>query len=147
MLIGVPGSGKSTWIKSQTWALGLTIISTDLWVEDYARTQGKTYAEVFEDYMPTAIELMFDQVMFARKHGHTIIWDQTSTTIRSRAKKFLPDYEHIAVVFPTPEPIELTRRLATRPGKIIPYEVIERMIAEWQEPSLNEGFESIWRVQ
>jgi len=148
MLIGVPGSGKTTWIKNQIWGLGLTVVSTDLFVEDYARSQGKTYSEVFEDYMPTAIDLMFEQVVFAQEQGHTIIWDQTSTTIHSRARKFhmLPEYTTIGVVFPTPEPAELARRLATRPGKIIPPEVIERMIAEWQEPSLDEGFDEIWRV-
>jgi shikimate kinase len=52
-LIGVPCAGKSTWIKDQIWALGLTVVSTDSFVEDYARTQGKTYKEVFKDYMPT----------------------------------------------------------------------------------------------
>ena len=104
-LIGVPASGKSTWIKDQVWMLGLPVVSTDAFVEDYARAQGKTYSEVFVDYMPTAIDLMIEQVVFAREHSHTIIWDQTSTTVKSRARKFnmLPDYEHIAVVFRTPE--------------------------------------------
>ena len=149
MLIGVPASGKSTWVKNQEWALGLTIVNTDAFVEDYARAQGKTYSEVFTDYMPIAIDLMVEQVEFAREHGYTVIWDQTSTTIKSRARKFhmLPDYEHIAVVFPTPNPEELARRLATRPGKTIPPEVIERMIADWQEPDLSEGFREIWRVR
>lgn len=148
LLVGVPGSGKSTWIANQIWALGLTVVSTDVFVEDHARSQGKTYAEVFESYMPTAVSRMVDQVEFAREHGHTIIWDQTSTTVQSRARKFrmLPDYQHIAVVFPTPESEELTRRLAARPDKTIPPEVIERMIADWQEPTLEEGFDEIWRV-
>jgi predicted kinase len=100
-LVGVPGSGKSTWIRNQDWALGLTVVSTDAFVEDYARAQGKTYSEVFTDYMPTAVDLMAEQVVRARELEHTVIWDQTSTTVASRAKKFrmLPDYEHIAVVF------------------------------------------------
>jgi len=38
-LIGVPGAGKSTWIKNQIWALGLTAVSTDTFVEDYAKAQ------------------------------------------------------------------------------------------------------------
>jgi predicted kinase len=147
-LIGVPGSGKSTWVKNQDWALGLTIVSTDAFVEDYARVQGKTYSEVFTDYMPTAVNLMAEQVVFARKHGHDIIWDQTSTTIASRARKFnmLPDYYHIAVVFPTPEHKELMRRLMSRPGKEIPDHVIASMIASWEDPTEEEGFKEIWRV-
>jgi predicted kinase len=145
-LIGVPGSGKSTWIKNQDWALGLTIVSTDAFVEDYARKEGKTYNEVFKDYMPEAVKLMAEQVVFARKHGHTILWDQTSTTIASRKKKFnmLPGYEHIAVVFRTPNRDELDVRLSGRPGKHIPKEVVDSMIAGWEEPTLEEGFVEIW---
>lgn len=147
-LVGVPGSGKSTWIKDQIWALGLTIVSTDAFVEDYARAQGKTYSEVFTDYMPTAVTLMAEQVVRARELGHTVIWDQTSTTIASRAKKFrmLPDYEHIAVVFRTPEHTELMRRLSSRweSGKIIPEHVIASMISSWEEPTEEEGFKEIW---
>jgi predicted kinase len=145
-LIGVPGAGKSTWIKNQDWALGLTVVSTDAWVEDYARQEGKTYSEVFVDYMPEAVKLMAQQVVFAREYGHTVIWDQTSTTLASRARKFnmLPDYEHIAVVFKTPEHKELMRRLMSRPGKEIPDHVIASMIASWEEPTVEEGFKEIW---
>ena len=145
-LIGVPGAGKSTWIKDQIWALGLTVVSTDAFVEDYARAQGKTYSEVFTDYMPTAVTLMAEQVVRARELGHTIIWDQTSTTVASRAKKFrmLPDYEHVAVVFQTPEQDELKRRLKSRPGKVIPKRVIETMIESWEDPTEEEGFTQIW---
>ena len=124
------------------------MVSTDAFVEDYARSQGKTYTEVFEDYMPTAIDLMVEQVVFAREHGHTIIWDQTSTTVKSRARKFhmLPDYEHIAVVFRTPEHKELMRRLMSRPGKEIPDHVVASMIASWEEPTEQEGFKEIWNA-
>ena len=147
-LVGVAASGKSTWINDQIWALGLTIVSTDAFVEDYARAQGKTYSEVFTEYMPTAVGLMAEQVIFAREHGHTVIWDQTSTTVKSRARKFhmLPNYEHIAVVFKTPDHTELMRRLMSRPGKEIPDHVIASMIASWEEPTEEEGFTEIWRV-
>ena len=147
-MIGVPGSGKSTWIRNQDWALGLTVISTDAFVEDYARAQGRTYNQVFGDYMPTAVDLMAEQVVFARDHGHSVIWDQTSTTVASRRKKFrmLPDHEHIAVVFKTPEPAELARRLASRPGKTIPDHVMLSMLQNWKDPSLEEGFQEIWHV-
>ena len=147
-LVGVAASGKSTWIKDQDWVLGLTIVSTDAFVEDYARAQGKTYSEVFTEYMPTAVGLMAEQVIVAREHGHTVIWDQTSTTVKSRARKFhmLPDYEHIAVVFKTPDHTELMRRLMSRPGKEIPDHVIASMIASWEEPTEEEGFTEIWRV-
>jgi len=145
-LIGVPGAGKSTWIKDQIWALGLTIVNTDSFVEAYATEQGKTYSEVFKDYMPTAVDLMAEQVITARELGHSIIWDQTSTTVKSRARKFnmLPDYYHIAVVFRTPNIDVLKQRLAGRPGKEIPWEVVQGMIDNWEEPDEEEGFKEIW---
>lgn len=148
-LVGVPASGKSTWIKNQDWALGLTVVSTDAFVEDYARAQGKTYSEVFEEYMPIAVNLMAEQVVRARELGHTIIWDQTSTTVASRAKKFrmLPDYEHIAVVFQTPDEEEHQRRLKTRPGKVIPEAVLFDMVWNFEMPTEEEGFKEIWYAQ
>jgi predicted kinase len=148
VMVGVPASGKSTWIKNQIWALGLTIVSTDAFVEDYARAQGKTYSEVFDEYMPTAVELMTEQVVRARELGHDIIWDQTSCTIATRAKKIrmLPDYYKIAVVFKTPPTVELQERLSSRAGKTIPWEVVSSMAQNLEaEPvTKEEGFDEIW---
>jgi predicted kinase len=91
---------------------------------------------------------MANQVVFAREHGHTVIWDQTSTTVKSRARKFnmLPDYEHIAIVFPTPDLDVLKQRLASRAGKEVPWEVVQGMIDNWEEPTEEEGFKEIWRT-
>ena len=149
MLIGVPGSGKSTWYENQEfWMKDVAYISTDTWVEREAERVGKTYTEIFQEYMPKAVELMAHQVELARDKGMDIIWDQTSTTIATRAKKLrmLPDYYAIAVVFRTPKMEELQKRLASRPGKVIPSEVLDDMIAKWQEPTLEEGFKEIWRT-
>jgi tRNA uridine 5-carbamoylmethylation protein Kti12 len=153
-LVGVPGSGKSTWYSEQEW-LGEDkkdhkYVSTDQHVEGYARDQGKTYSEVFAEYMPTAVQQMMVNVNFAAALQLDIVWDQTSTTIASRARKFnaLPNYEHIAVVFATPEPADLVMRLNSRydSGKIIPDQVVQDMINNWEEPTLEEGFTEIWRV-
>jgi predicted kinase len=146
-LVGVPASGKTTWIKKQVWALGCHVVSTDFWVELEASRLGKTYSEIFAEYMPTAVKLMAANVVAIREMGNDIIWDQTSSTIASRAKKFrmLPDYEHIAVVFETPDKAELSRRLQSRPGKIIPWEVIQDMIDNFEYPTCEEGFKEIWR--
>jgi predicted kinase len=149
-LVGVPGSGKSTWIKSQAWAKDLPVVSTDHFVEAEAKRQGKTYSEVFEAYMPIAVKLMVNQALICQANHLDFIWDQTSTTVKTRARKFntlLPSqYEHIAVVFKVPEPAELSRRLASRPGKVIPPDVMESMIKNFEVPSMDEGFKEIWVV-
>jgi len=145
-LIGVPGSGKSTWIKSQDWAKDIPVVSTDNFVEAYAKEQGKTYSEVFDEYMPIAVKLMANQALICQANGLDVIWDQTSTTIASRKRKFntLPKYEHIAVVFKTPDADELARRLASRPGKNIPDHVMRSMIDRFDMPTEDEGFTEIW---
>lgn len=145
-LVGVPGSGKTTWVNEQDWMEDCAYISTDKFVDAHAEETGKTYSEVFNDFMPTAVNLMVAEVVQAHEEGKNIIWDQTSTTIASRARKFnmLPDYEHIAVVFQTPPRPELKRRLESRPGKEIPEVVMEGMLASFEMPSKDEGFEQIW---
>ena len=147
-LIGVPAAGKSTWINSQNWISGMEYVSTDHHVHEYAKEQGKTYEEVFKDYMPTAVELMAQEVVAAREAGRDVLWDQTSTTVKSRARKFnmLPDYHHVAVVFRTPKIDTLKERLALRTGQPIPWEVVQGMIDSWEEPTEEEGFKEIWYV-
>lgn len=147
-LIGVPGAGKSTWITAQPWAQHCVIVSTDNHVEAQAHREGKTYNDVFHDFMPRAVKLMAEDIVQAREAGQDIIWDQTSTTVKSRQRKFnmLPDYEHIAVVFATPNAEELNRRLASRPGKNIPWNIMQGMIKHFEEPTEEEGFSEIWRI-
>jgi predicted kinase len=148
VLVGVPGSGKSTWAESQIWASHCVHISSDHLIEEEALRQGKTYNDVFKDYVNTAISLMLEQVIAARDTGKDIIWDQTSVSVKSRKKKFqmLPDYEHIAVVFDTPSRDELERRLASRPGKNIPWEVVNSMINNFEMPNEEEGYKEVWRT-
>jgi predicted kinase len=147
-LIGAPGSGKSTWIKNQKWAEGMPVVSTDNYVDEYAKEQGKTYSEVFDEYMPIAVKLMANQAKICEANGLDVIWDQTSTTRISRTRKFntLPKYEHIAVVFETPPKDVLNTRLASRPGKNIPDHVMRSMIDGFEMPTLDEGFTEIIHI-
>jgi len=150
-LIGVPAAGKSTWVQAQAWMQDYAYISTDKFVDAHAELVDKTYNEVFHEVMKHAVELMAQEVVAARDAGKNIVWDQTSCSISSRKKKFnmLKDYEHVAVVFKTPETKELHRRLAGRPGKNIPLNVVEQMARdlEMEPPALEEGFKEIWFAQ
>lgn len=146
VLVGVPGSGKSTWVENQIWAKDCAYISTDKYVERFAQRMNSTYSEVFDRVMPRAVRLMTRAVIKARNEGKDIIWDQTSVNVKSRKNKFrmLRDYYAIAVVFDTPPEDELRRRLSNRPGKHIPWTVINSMINNFVMPSEQEGFVEIW---
>jgi predicted kinase len=147
ILVGVPGSGKSTWIANQMFDWNKTVVaSTDNYVDQEARRQGKTYNDVWQNSMPDAVRHMASTVVDAVRDGLDIVWDQTSTAVPARAKKLrmLPkNYRKIAVVFPTPDDKELARRLASRPGKNIPDAVMKQMISGFVMPTKEEGFDEI----
>jgi predicted kinase len=146
VLVGVPGAGKSTWIGHQTFNWDKTVIvSTDRHVERYAKSIGKTYNEVFDDYMSTAVDLMTTEARAAFAANKDVVWDQTSTSVKPRAKKLrmVPaHYTKIAVVFKTPPPA-LHAKMLERPGKTIPVEIIDDMIARFVYPTTDEGFDKI----
>jgi predicted kinase len=150
VLVGVPGAGKSTWIGHQNFDWDTTVIvSTDQLVERYAKSMGKTYSEVFEEYMPTAVNLMAADAREAFFNNKIVIWDQTSTTIQSRTRKLRMTPEHytkIAVVFETPR-TDIHKKFLDRPGKEIPQEVIDDMITKFEYPTIEEGFDRIIKAK
>ena len=146
VLVGVPGSGKTTWIGHQSFDWDNTVvISTDRYVEQYAISLNKTYSEVFEDYMPTAVEKMAQAAVDAFKANKVVVWDQTSTSVSARAKKLRMTpihYAKVAVVFETPRK-DIHDKFLDRPGKEIPKEVIQDMVTKFVHPTLEEGFDKI----
>lgn len=147
-MVGLPGSGKSTWIKNQSWSKNCAVVSTDFHVESYAASVNKSYSEVFELYNPFAVKMMVADIEDAVKANKDIIWDQTSTTIASRFKKFklIPHYRCIAVEMPHLPQLALSARLLSRPNKVIPQEVIEKLMHFYESPTIDEGFSEIWKV-
>ena len=148
MLVGVPGSGKSTWINSQDWSRDCILVPTDKLIELEAARQGKTYNDVFKDYIGEATRIMNEDIREAVEAGKDIIWDQTNTSRKSRKTKLaqVEGYYKIAVLFSTPEKDEWNRRINNRPGKIIPEAVLKAMAEGLQKPTEEEGFKEIWYV-
>lgn len=145
MLCGVPGSGKSTWVDKNVDKYGsIYVASTDNIIEGIAQLERKTYSEIFADTIKDAEKRMYEAVMEAVRDGFDIVWDQTNLNHKARAKKLImiPDYyEKIAVYFPVPDDLE--KRLASRPGKNIPWNVIQSMINSFEVPGEFEGFDRI----
>lgn len=148
MLIGVPGVGKSTWLNNQEWAVGMPVISSDRFIDEHAEKMGKTYNEVFDEYIKIATKLVDNQARVCHANNYDCIWDQTNTSAKSRKGKLelFPGYEKIAVMFRAPDAEEHARRLASRPGKVIPANVMKSMMDNLQEPTEDEGFTEIWYV-
>lgn len=147
MLVGVPAAGKSTWIEAQKFDPEHTVIlSTDKFIDAEAQAQNKTYTEVFKSAIKRATQIMKADLQMAIQDGQNLVWDQTNVTVKSRADKLklVPDtYRKVAVFFPTPPQAELARRLASRPGKIIPANVVMAMASQLEPPAPSEGFDRI----
>lgn len=148
ILVGVPASGKSTWAETQQNLVDCDYISSDIFIEEYAREKGVSYSEAFDEAIKPAISKMLDELEKSVLACRDIIWDQTSTTIASRAKKLnlLRIYCKVAVVFKTPDEEEHRRRLSLREGKTIPEEVLKEMIENFEQPTIEEGFDEILYV-
>ena len=147
MLVGVPGSGKSTWIAQQCWPEDrVKILSTDRYLDQIAQDLGTTYDQVFQDHIAAATAKLELDLEHAIKQGLDIVWDQTNLTAKSRAKKLakIPEsYHRHAVVFMTPSNQELRDRLSARVGKTIPQHVMQSMIRAFEVPDRSEGFDHI----
>lgn len=144
MLVGVPASGKSTWVSQNR--RGAVVASSDDYIEKQAEKLGSTYSDVFNDYVKDANRYAQDTAKQAFADGLDVIWDQTNLTRNSRKGKLsmVPKgYKKIAVYFPTPPSEIHKKRLASRPGKNIPDFVINSMIKTMDPPSKDEGFDEV----
>lgn len=149
MMCGIPCSGKSTYIRRGTentdYFDEYVILSTDDYIEEYAKANGKNYNEVFDDVIGEATTRMYKDLELAIQRGKSIIWDQTNVSKKSRKqklKKIPGEYTKTAVVLPiTLEEAHI--RNSQRANKFIPRSVIHRMYHQFEIPTEDEGFDVI----
>lgn len=145
-LVGVPGAGKSTWLKNADTSSAY-IASTDDIIQTTAADYGLTYDEAFKDLINFAERAMWHNLLMAAEDGDPIYIDRTNLSVKSR-KRFIDvlkpcGYVFNAVVFPIPEQEEWTRRLNSRPGKTIPDNIIRNMARSFVMPTASEGISSV----
>jgi predicted kinase len=148
MLIGLPGAGKSTFVKKVTEGhRNFMVASTDALIEVAAKLNKKTYDEAFPDAIKSAEKTMYELVKVATDSDWSIVWDQTNLNRKTRAKKLImiPDhYRKVAIFFKTPHDIdERLEKRAIAEGKSIPGKVFLSMAASLEYPALDEGFDRI----
>jgi predicted kinase len=154
ILVGVPASGKSTWIREQLpfGLYGSQVMSTDKIIESITQIFGMSYNDGFKDLIGFADKVMWRQITISLMHKADFVIDRTNLTAKSRAKFIqklaLHRYEIEAIVFPEVGSEALSkeewkRRLDSRPGKTIPQEALDRMIDSYEIPLMSEGFDKI----
>jgi predicted kinase len=147
VLVGLPASGKSYSIPEDFSGF---VYSTDTYIDEQAKALNKTYNDVFFDYISKAVTRMDALLDIAIKNGDNVIWDQTNPSRKKRRQilsMFPRNYRKVCVCrLPPrtqPEWDELNRRLNSRPGKVIPPNVLSGMINSFVKPDLDEGFDVV----
>ncbi|WKA55857.1 ATP-binding protein [Planococcus shixiaomingii] len=141
MLIGLPGSGKSTFAqKLVTKEQGWVHLSSDL-IAKSSIFPGESIdtQQVFAE--------MYRQTVVALRAGKDVIYDATNLTSRrrrsflNRIKNFHAETE--AVVFLTPYTILKERNQKRADSERVPEFVLERYIRSFQFPKMDEAFHKI----
>ena len=146
MLVGIPTAGKSTFSNQKKYKDYVRVSSDDI-LQEVAKERQQSYNTVFKANIRFAQIAMMKVLRKAIEDGKSIIWDQTNTSKKQRKEKLkhIPaHYKKTAVYFIVDLKTALQRN-TQRPGKVIPPEILERMIKEYELPTLEEGFSEIIR--
>ena len=139
MLIGVPGSGKTTYAKEyiekniNTTHLSSDLIRKELWGDE--ATQGDNN-EVFT--------LMQNRAIEALNNGQNVIYDATNVTRKDRAyiislcPRFVKIEAHVIWA-----PIETCIERDAARERTVGKAVIDKMLKRFQPPFYDEGFNEI----
>ena len=151
MLCGIPTSGKSTYVqklKKLDYWKDAVVLSTDNYIEEYAKRVGQTYNEVFDDVIPDATRELELQLNMAKDKAKDIIWDQTNLSVKTRRNKLskLPSYYKRGVVYFEVSLEEALERNKHREGKFIPESILKRMWHQFEIPTHNEYFDYVEKV-
>jgi len=159
IMVGVSGSGKSTWVNSHKEYI---VCSTDSIIEQLAEKMGISYTEAFNyiqnkkkfDYITTKF---FEKIHNCILNDHDFVIDRTHLkrniriSLINELKTFaIENGKHLelfAVSFELPK-TTIFERLKNREktGKFIPKEVILEQINSFDIPTTDEGFDAIERI-
>jgi predicted kinase len=149
VLIGLPCSGKSSYIRTLDPLTSHSVISRD---DIIMKFPGDTYDEKWKNADQKQVDKIFQEwKQKCVKSGDDLIFDLTHMSRKSRRKSLSglsKDYYKKAVVF-MPTLTELIRRNEERSkeGKSIKGEVYERMIKSFYPPMYDEFDEIEWRFE
>ena len=159
-MVGVSGSGKTTWVNSH---MEYVVCSTDSVIEQLAESMGISYTEAFNyvqnkkkfDYITTKF---FEKIRGCILSEKDFVIDRTHlkrnirisliNELKTFAKENGKHLELFAVSFELPTNIifERLKNREKKTGKSIPKQVIFEQINSFDIPAIDEGFDAIERI-
>lgn len=145
IMVGAPGSGKSTWVEDHLALFPETkVISRDTIILELAKTSdyNKAWKIVDQKEVDKILKQRFNEV----NGKDSFIIDMTNMSIKSRSKwinQIDKDLYTVSCTAFEASKETLMERNAQRNGKNLNEEVIDRMLTAYERPTLKEGFESI----
>ncbi len=97
VLVGLPGSGKSTW--SRNHPRRLPVASPNHFIEEYAAEHNITFAKAFKKHRHKAAKLLKERVKSFQNHGESFIWDEPNLTYEGRTKIYKALHRTHRVIF------------------------------------------------
>lgn len=153
MLIGLPGSGKSTYAEKLAKEKDAIIVSTDKIREELFGDEAIQENERYDNN--TVFSLAYTRTKMAMLEGKNIIFDATNIN-RKKRKYFLEilskeyfwslrntdyTYRFHAILIATPYEKCLKNNLNRR--RVVPEEVIKRMMCNFEVPMKFEGWDTV----
>lgn len=144
ILIGVPGSGKSTYAEElyEKSERGITLVSSD-------QLRKSLYGnESCQDNPKKVFTLIHKIVIRELEHGFDVIFDATNIYAKDRMNliekvccEVTKEVRFVAIYFDTPIETCVTRQELRR--RKVPTKVIEKMGRQMEKPTFQEGFDII----
>lgn len=147
-MVGIPYSGKSTFIGNHPWLSGMPVVSLD---EEVMTLSGGDYS-LWADVVSLANQRLEEKLYDLITRHQSFVIDKTNVsqierqTLIARLKS--EGYQLAAIVLDVPDETVLKERILKRTQKRIPTEVMERMKANYYcgLDSLTDEFDSVLLV-
>lgn len=138
MLVGLPGSGKSTYIKKY-FNQNLRVHSSDAIREELSGDVNR------QDINVEVFKVLHNRVKEDLKNGISCVYDATNISWKRR-KAFLQELSSIdcwKICHIIATPFEVCVEQNKNRDRVVPYNVIERMYKNFDIPWYNEGWDDI----